>query len=90
MLNVQNIEANDILPDMSNKTYKAMYPDPGTNTCVVCCGPITLSYANNYSGFITNDMVEQSSSDLERSSFLYEIPFLHVGHRGSSLLCLCF
>ena len=77
MLNVQNIEANDILPDMSNKTYKLgdVIPIQVQIPAWFVVDSITLSYANNYSGFITNDMVEQSSSDLERSSFLYEIPF---------------
>ena len=77
MLSVQNIEANDILPDMSNKTHKLgdAIPIQVQIPAWFVVDSIALSYANNYSGFITNDMVEQSSSDLEESSFLYDIPF---------------
>ena len=62
---------------MSNKTYKLgdVIPIQVQIPAWFVVDSIALSYANNYSGFITNDMVEQSSSDLERSSFLYEIPF---------------
>ena len=77
MLTVQNIEANDILPDMSDVTHQVgdAIPIQVQIPAWFVVDSISLSYANNYSGFISNDMVEQSSSDLEGSSFLYEIPF---------------
>ena len=39
MLTVQNIEANDILPDMSDvrPQIRRCNSDPGANTCMVCC-----------------------------------------------------
>ena len=74
MLTVQNFEANDILPDLSDVINKVGDPvliqvDIPESFIV---DSISLTYSDIYTGFTTSSMIEQSSNS-STSSYLYEI-----------------
>ena len=83
MLTVQNFEANDILPDLSDVINKVGDPvliqvDIPESFIV---DSISLTYSDIYTGFTTSSMIEQSSNS-STSSFLYEIPFYMINLEG--------
>ena len=83
MLTVQNSEANDILPDLSDVINKVGDPvliqvDIPESFTV---DSISLTYSDIYTGFTTSSMIEQSSTSAA-SSFLYEIPFYMINLEG--------
>ena len=83
MLTVQNFEANDILPDLSDVINKV--GDPVSIQVEIpesfIADSISLTYSDIYTGFTTSSMIEQSSNS-STSSFLYEIPFYMINLEG--------
>ena len=82
-LTVQNFEANDILPDLSDVINKV--GDPVSIQVEIpesfIADSISLTYSDIYTGFTTSSMIEQSSNS-STSSFLYEIPFYMINLEG--------
>ena len=83
MLTVQNFEANDILPNLSDVINKVGDPvliqvDIPESFTV---DSISLTYSDIYTGFTTSSMIEQSSNS-STSSYLYEIPFYMINLEG--------
>ena len=83
ILTVQNFEANDILPDLSDVINKV--GDPVSIQVEIpesfIADSISLTYSDIYTGFTTSSMIEQSSNS-STSSFLYEIPFYMINLEG--------
>ncbi|MFL3013265.1 MAG: tandem-95 repeat protein [Candidatus Neomarinimicrobiota bacterium] len=84
MLTVQILEANDILPDLSSLTLEAGKAVPITVTIPdgFIVDSISINYADAYSGFISNSMIQQEQTGRSGTEYFYEIPFYLAGLEG--------
>tara|TARA_B110000008_G_scaffold142612_2_gene144267 strand:- start:1226 stop:10687 length:9462 start_codon:yes stop_codon:yes gene_type:complete len=84
MLTVQTLEANDILPDLSSLMLEAGKAVPITITIPdgFIVDSISINYADAYSGFISNSMIQQEQTGRSGTEYFYEIPFYLAGLEG--------
>ena len=84
MLTVQTLEANDILPDLSSLLLEAGKAVPITITIPdgFIVDSISINYADAYSGFISNSMIQQEQTGRSGTEYFYEIPFYLAGLEG--------